>query len=115
MRPNTDPIRGRPSTRSGGAGWRGMYFFQFRAPDRVPSTNLRPASLDAIEGFMDPAKMEESEADESITKVIKSALDAEALGATVLAIGQAVGNERVVVFDGEQLSKVLARFRCLDW
>jgi hypothetical protein len=92
-----------------------MYFFQFRTPGQVTSTNLRPGSLDAIAGFMDPAKAEESEADESIANVIKSALDAEALGATVLAICQAIGKERVVVFEGEQLSKVLARFRCLDW
>lgn len=92
-----------------------MYFFQFRTPAQVTTTNLRPGSLDAIAGFMDPAKVDESEADESITKVIKSALEAEALGATVLAICQVLGKERVVVFDGEQLSKVLARFRCLDW
>jgi hypothetical protein len=92
-----------------------MYFFQFRTPDQVPSMNLRPGSLDAIEGFMIPAKVEESEADDSIAKVIKSALDAEKLGATVLAICQAVGKERVVVFDNEQLSNVLARFRCLAW
>ncbi len=61
------------------------------------------------------AKVEESEADASIANVIKLALEAEALGATILAICQVLGKERVVVFDGEQLSKVLARFRCLDW